>query len=182
VQTQPAAAEANRLQVYASRHVSRSALLIFSDGIAPGPLDEHRHVHNVVVRSYYVARDSVGQRNVPALRVKSLTRSGTSLVFDDEEVMPGIEDLQVQFGIAAVGDFSGRATRYVDPGHADVPLSQVVSVRLWVRIRSDEAEPLFQDTRTYTYAGIVYMPAGGERHFRRAVMARTLTLRNARLS
>ena len=178
VETQASSAESNRLQIYASRNTSRSAQYLFFDGNAPGPLDENREVHNLVVRSYYVARDSVGQRDFPALRVKSLTRSGTGLVFDEDEVMAGIEDLQVQFGISAKA--SGRATHYVDPDSTELPAAQVVSVRIWLRLRADQPEPTFVDARTYRYANVTYTPAGSARNFRRVLMSRTITLRNAR--
>ena len=194
VETQPGTAEANRVQIYASRHTSRSSQLMFADGNAPGVIDEHHRVHNLVVRVYYVASDSVGQRNFPALRVKSLTRSGTNVIFDEDEVMPGVEDLQVQFGIAAGGASSdaagsaastfgatgGRVARYVDPGSPDLRWAQVVCVRVWLRIRADVPEPTFVDARTYRYANVVFTPSGAERNYRRVLITRTTTLRNAR--
>jgi Tfp pilus assembly protein PilW len=178
VETQTSAAEANRLQIYASRNTSRSVQYMFSDGTAPGPVDDDHRVQNLVVRTYYVARDSVGQRGFPALRVKSLTRSGTGLIFDEDEVMAGIEDLQVQFGVCADG--TGRATHYVDPDSPELTAAQVVAVRIWLRVRADQPEPTFVDARTYRYASVAYTPAGAERNFRRVVMSRTITLRNAR--
>jgi type IV pilus assembly protein PilW len=178
VETQTSAAEANRLQIYASRTTSRSAQHLFSDGKTPGPVDESHEVHNLVVRTYYVARDSVGQKDFPALRVKSLTRSGTGVIFDEDEVMAGIEDLQVQFGICADG--SGRATHYVNPDSPELSSAQVVAVRAWLRVRADQPEPTFVDTRTYRYANVAYTPAGAEQNFRRVLMSRTITLRNAR--
>jgi hypothetical protein len=180
VETRSSLPEANRLQVYASRNSSLSEQLLFADGTAPGALDDDHRVQNLVVRTYYVARDSVGQRDFPALRVKSLTRSGTSAVFDEDEVMPGIEDLQVQLGIAAAGNSDGRAVRYVNPDFTDLPWVQVVSVRMWLRLRADLPEPTFTDARTYEYANVSYRPAGDESHYRRVLMARTITLRNAR--
>jgi type IV pilus assembly protein PilW len=180
VQTQSSPAEGGRLQVYASRHTSRSSQWLFADGTPPGPVDDDHRVHNVVVRGYYIARDSVGQRDYPALRVKALTRSGASLVFDDEEVMTGVEDLQVQFGISAPGDVPGRVARYVDPDFPELASAQVVAVRLWLRIRADEPEPFFTDTKIYSYADVSYTPAGTARNFRRVLMTRTITLRNAR--
>jgi len=171
-------AEANRLQVYAIRDTSRSAQFLFADGNAPGPLDDDHEVHDFLVRTYYVARDSVGRRGVPALRVKSLTRVGTGLAFDEDEVMTGVEDLQVQFGVSVDG--SGRASHYVNPDSSELPAAQVVSVRVWLRVRADEAEPTFVDTRTYRYADIEFTPAGAERNFRRVLMSRAITLRNAR--
>ncbi len=178
VATQTAVAEANRLQIYASRDRSHSAQYLFVDGNAPGPIDDDHEVHNVVIRAYYVARDSVGRRDVPALRVKSLTRSGAGLIFDEDEVMTGVEDLQVQFGVSAEG--SGRASHYVNPDSPELPGAQIVSVRVWLRVRADEAEPSFVDTRTYRYADVEFTPSGAERNVRRVLMSRTMTLRNAR--
>ncbi|MEJ1966738.1 MAG: PilW family protein [Gammaproteobacteria bacterium] len=178
VETQTSDAEANRLQIYASLSTSRSAQSLFADGNAPGPIDESHRVHNFVVRTYYIARDSVGQRDFPALRVKSLTRSGTSLIFDEDEVMAGIEDLQVQFGIGSEG--TGRATHYVDPDSPELSAAQVVAVRIWLRVRADRPEPTFVDSRIYRYANVTYTPAGADRSFRRVLMSRTVTLRNAR--
>jgi type IV pilus assembly protein PilW len=199
VATQSSAAEAGRIQVYAARLASRTAQLLFADGNAPGLVDADHRVHDIVVRTYYVAKDSVGQRNFPALRVKSLTRSGTSVLFAEDEVMPGVEDLQVQFAVDTgdhdndgavdaaadsdndgVPEPSGRATRYVNPDFADLPRVQVVAVRVWLRIRSDEPETGFVDATTYRYANVVYTPTGVERSFRRVLMSRTVALRNAR--
>jgi type IV pilus assembly protein PilW len=182
VQTQASDADANRLQLYASLNTSQSAQWMFADGNAPGSLDQRHRVHNVVVRSYYVARDSVGRRDFPALRVKSLVRSGAGLAFDDEEVMSGVEDLQVQLGVAAEGAFDGRAVRYLDPDSLELPWLQVVAVRLWLRVRADARDVTFDDDRIYRYADVQFAPEGAERAFRRVLMSRTITLRNARTS
>ena len=171
VATEPGKPEAGRIQVYASRFTSLTRQLMFADGHAPGVIDANHRVHDVVVRSYYVAQDSVGQKDFPALRVKTLTRSGMNAVFADDEVMPGIEDLQVQFGIG---------THYVDPDSPDLPGAQVVAVRIWLRVRADEPEAAFDDTKIYRYANITFTPTGAERRYRRALMSRTVTLRNAR--
>jgi type IV pilus assembly protein PilW len=191
--------EAGRLQIYASRLRSRTSHLLFADGNEPGPLDADNRVHNLIVRTYYISQSSVGRPGLPALRVKTLTSSGGQPVFDDEEVMPGVEDLQVQFGIDT-GDYNndgiidpgadmnrdgipesdGRATRYVNPDFADLGRYQIVSVRLWVRVRAEQAEQGFRDIRPYRYASVDYTPSGAEQNFRRVLMSRTITLRNAR--
>ncbi|MGQ0836089.1 MAG: PilW family protein [Gammaproteobacteria bacterium] len=200
VSTQPsAAAELGRLQVYASRLRSRTSHLLFADGNAPGVVDADNQVHDLVVRTYYISQSSVGRTGYPALRVKTLTRIAGEPAFDDEEVMPGVEDLQVQFGIDT-GDYDndgvidagtdinsdgipesdGRATRYVDPDFPDLARYQVVAVRLWVRVRAEQPEPGLTHPRPYRYARVEYTPAGAEQNFRRVVMSRTITLRNAR--
>jgi type IV pilus assembly protein PilW len=184
VATEPGTPEAGRIQIYASRFTSLTRQLMFADGTAPGIVDADHHVRDFIVRSYYIARDSVGQKDFPALRVKTLTRSGANAVFDDDEVMPGIEDLQVQFGIdsRAGEQRAGRATRYVNPDFVDLPRVQVVAVRVWLRVRSDEPEADFDDTKTYEYANVSYTPAGADRRYRRTLISRTVTLRNARTS
>jgi len=199
-ETEPSAPESSRLQIYASRFTSRTAQLLFVDGNAPGVVDTDHRIHNFVVRTYYIARDSVNRTAFPALRVKSLSRSGVNLVFDEDEVIPGVEDLQIQFGIDT-GDYNndgvidtaadpdrdgivdpnGRATRYVNPDFPDLPRYQVAAVRIWLRIRAEESEVGFIDDRTYRYADVVYTPSGGARNFRRALMSRTVAVRNARM-
>jgi type IV pilus assembly protein PilW len=194
-----AAAEGGRLQIYASRLRSRTAQLLFADGVPPGALDDDNRLHNLVVRAYYVSEDSVDRPGHPALRVKSLTRIGGNPAFLDTEVMPGVEDFQVQFGIDT-GDYDndgdvdpaadvngdgipesdGRATRYVNPDFPDLDRVQVVSVRVWIRLRSEQPERGFVDDRTYRYADVEYTPTGDERHFRRLLLSRTIALRNAR--
>jgi type IV pilus assembly protein PilW len=193
------AAEAGRVQIYASRFSSRTSQLLFADGNAPGPVNADNRIHDLRVRSYYIAQDSVDRPGLPALRVKSLTRIGGAPGFLDSEVMPGVEDLQVQFGIDS-GDYDndgvidsavdqnndgipesdGRATRYVNADFPGLDRLQVVSVRIWLRVRAEQLEPGFVDNRTYRYADVEYTPAGAERAFRRVLVARTVTLRNAR--
>ncbi len=198
-ETRDALPEAGRLQIFASRLDSLAGQFVFADGNAPGVTDANHRVLNLVVRSYYIARDSVSRPGFPALRVKSLTRSGGSIGFDEDEVMTGIEDLQVQFGIDT-GDYDndgmidpgadknrdgipetgGRATRYVAPDYPDLVRFQVVAVRVWLRVRADEPETGFSDDRTYRYADIAYRPAGADRAYRRALISRTIAVRNAR--
>lgn len=198
--TEPvAAAEAGRLQIYASRLRSRTAQALFADGVSPGAIDADNRLHDLVVRAYYVAADSVDRPGQPALRVKSLTRIAGSPAFLDTEVMPGVEDFQVQFGIDT-GDYDndgnvdpavdvngdgipesdGRATRYVNPDFPDLARMQVVSVRVWIRLRAEQPDRGFVDDRTYRYADVEFTPTGDQRNFRRLLLSRTIALRNAR--
>jgi type IV pilus assembly protein PilW len=200
VATQPvAAAVAGRLQVYAPRLRSRTAHFMFADGNAPGIVDTNNQLYDFVVRRYYVSQDSVGRPGYPALRVKTLTSNAAGPFFRDDELMPGIEDLQVQFGIDT-GDYNadgnidpgfdvnddtipetnGRATRYVDSTFPGLGRFQIVSVRVWIRARADQPEVGYTDSTPYVYANKNYVPAGDEQRYRRVLMSRTITLRNAR--
>jgi hypothetical protein len=146
-------------------------------------------VNDLLVNTYYVDRDSTHRFGLPALRRHALIAGPA---FSSDEIIPGIEDMQVQFGIDPSGS-SGSAQRYVNP--AAVPLgAQVVSVRIWLLVRAENPEVGFRDNRTYEYAdrasatgttadlnaanaaGRAYVPADG---FRRLLVSRTIQIRNS---
>ena len=146
-------------------------------------------VNDLVVNTYYVDRDSTHRFGLPALRRHALIAGPA---FSSDEIIPGIEDMQVQFGIDPTGS-SGSAQRYVDP--AAIPIgAQVVSVRIWLLVRAENPEVGFRDNRTYQYAdratatgttadlnaanaaGRAYVPADG---FRRLLVSRTIQIRNS---
>ena len=152
--------------------------------------------NGLVVNSYYIDEDSETREGLPSLRRKSLGAAGGAAVVRDEEIIQGVEDLQVQFGIDT-GDYDnygvidpgldadsngipdaprGIATRYVDPDALPVGF-QVVSVRIWLMMRSAQFEAGFVDGRTYDYAGKSVTPNDGNR---RMLVSRTIQLRNAR--
>ena len=195
----PVDLQAGRLQIFASRLNSQKSQPLFVDGVAPATIDDDNRIHDLLVRTYYVSRDSEGRPGFPALRMKALGSAGGAPAFDDTEIMAGVEDLQVQFGIDT-GDYDndgvidpeadvnddgipesdGRATRYVSPDFPGLDRLQVVSVRLWLRMRGEQPEPEIDDRRTYRYADVEYTPAGDERRFRRMLLTRTIMLRNSR--
>ena len=175
----PARPLAGRLQLYTRRLESHAVTDLFADGRAPGPGDSNAEVRDLEVHMYYVANDSVERRQWPALRVKALTESHGAAQFRDEEVLPGVEDLQVELGIR-------------DPGAADAPLCFVApdfpalrerivyAVRLWLRIRADRTEPGYFDSRPLRYAGVEFVPDERESRQRRVLIQRTVALRNVR--
>jgi prepilin-type N-terminal cleavage/methylation domain-containing protein len=199
-------ATANRLQVYASRLQTLDTQLFFN-GTAPGPVTPTMaSVRDLIVDSYYVSQNSQGLAGFPALRVKRLnfivpgSAPGAS-DFVDDEVMSGVEDFQVQFGIDT-GDYDndgvidpgidsngdgvpdltdGFTTRYVNPDSPLATTGQIVAVRLWLRIRGDQIEPGFMDPGPYNYADVVnWVPNATERKYRRILVMKTIMLRNAR--
>lgn len=170
---------AGRLQLYSRRLQSHAALELFADGRAPGPTDDDAEIRDLEVRSYYVANDSVGRRRWPALRVKSLTESRGAAQFRDEEVMPGVEDLQVEFGVRDPADPDARVS-FVAPDHPRLRERIVVAVRLWLRIRADRTEPGYFDARTLRYSDTSFEPSGVETRHRRLLVERTVSLRNLR--
>ncbi len=149
-------------------------------------------INDLIVHSYYVDRDSTTAANLPTLFRKSLNVTPT---FVDEEILPGVEDMQVQFGIDPSGT-SCTASQYVNPlAAAAVPAAaQIVAVRIWLLLRADAIEPGYVDNRTYVYgnratatgtvtsltgtntAGRAYRPGD---NYRRLLISRTIMIRNA---
>jgi type IV pilus assembly protein PilW len=168
---------AGRLQLYSQALATMGPLLLFSDGRAPGPVDANHVVRDLEVRSYYVANNSVERPGWPALRVKALTEAAGAAQFRDEEVLTGVEDLQVEFGVAHADSGSTRV-HYVAPGVALAPGDRIVAVRLWLRIRSDVTEPGFQDDTALSYANVHFAPSPAEARHRRILIERTVALRN----
>jgi len=149
-------------------------------------------VNDLVVHAYYVDKDSSTAANLPTLYRKSLNTTPT---FADEEILPGVEDMQVQFGIDPTGT-TGIVTQYVDAVNAATlpATAQIIAVRIWLLLRADSIETGFTDNRTYAYgnrtlaAGTVaslltggaarkaYAPRDG---YRRLLVSRTIMIRNA---
>ncbi len=162
-----------------------SAGLLFDNGVEPG-LALPTETRDVIINAYYVGMSSFDP-NLPALRRLSLVDGGTQGQLQDEEVIPGIENLQVQFGLDTNNDRS--VDRYVDGDHAlAAPGSdaQIVAVRLWVLVRSEanESGVGFTDTAVYTPPDANLAPirpgvtAGIPAEFRRLAAGKTVFLRN----
>ena len=170
----PSTPRAGRLQIYSRRLESQSPIDLFSDGRAPGGVGADHAIRDLEVRTYYISNDSVGRPGWPALRVKALTESGGAAQFRDEEVMPGVEDLQVELGVAGS---DGRAI-YVAPDDPSTRTARIVAVRLWLRVRADDTESGYIDARPLDYAGRIFQPTPLEARHRRILIERTVALRN----
>ena len=166
---------AGRLQVLGNRLRTHAAVTLFADGLPPEPADAHTEVRDIEIHTWYVANNSVGRPGWPALRVKTLTESRGAAQFRDEEVLPGVEDLQVEFGISD----NSHATRFVPPDSVLLRDQRVSAVRLWLRIRADTTERGFVDTRVLEYSDASFEPSASEASQRRLLLERTVALRNA---
>ena len=140
------------------------------------PLSETRAL---VVNGYYVGQDSDERAGTPSLRRKQLDLQGGAPTIFDLQIVPGVEDLQVEFG----GDFNDdqNADYFVQPNVAIPAGDQIVAVRVWLLVRAEQQETGFVDGRTYEYASRVgagaYVPNDA---FRRVLVTKTIALRNTR--
>lgn len=133
----PVAAENGRLQLLVNRF-DDSSRFILADGTLPpaAALQPDRlQLHNLEMRSYYIANDSDGQPGLPALRVKTLTRIAGRPSFLDTEVIAGIDDLQLQLQTrdarvrAVQVSLRARSTASTAPLHRTLGGSRLVALR-----------------------------------------------------
>jgi type IV pilus assembly protein PilW len=146
--------------------------------------------HRLIVNGYYVDQTS-SVAGMPSLRRKTLQAGGG---IADEEVLVGVEDMQIQFGVDS--DIPGTAVvpnpnrgavdRYVNPDDPLIdptnagfdPNAEVLAVRVWLRLRGERVENGLIDNTDYEYADQDFGTfADG---FRRVLVSKTIYLRNAR--
>lgn len=187
---QPVLPEAGRLQIQSTRIQGE----LFETDTVPAafqPITNHpitgvpsSGTHNLMVNSYYVSPTSTLIPGVPTLRRKTLTvRSGAPFI-EDQEVAPGVENIQLQLGIDV--DADNTVDRYVNPGDdvynpaaaGYIPGVRVITARVWIIVRSVTTEFGLRDARTYQ-PGNANMGQMND-SFRRLQVSKTILLRNAR--
>lgn len=184
VEEAPSAPAPDRLQVQSARF--QEGRLFLGEGVPAGYSATTSETYRLVVNGYYVSPTSslsTADDPVPSLRVKTLV-DGPRI--EDREVLPGVEDLQIQLGIDTDPPGSpGRGTidRYVNPGDplldaSAYPDVRVLAIRVWLRVRSERPEPGFTDSSGYSYADRDDPPPNDG--YRRIVLSKTIYLRNAR--
>ena len=187
---QPVALEAGRLQLQ-STHIQGE---LFEVGAVPGaflPVTNNpitgapsSATHNLMVNSYYVSPTSALIPGVPTLRRKTLTVRNGAPFIEDQEVAPGVENIQLQLGIDL--DEDNTVDRYVNPGDdvynpaaaGYVPGARVMTARIWILVRGVTTEFGLQDGRNYQPANANIGTVNDS--FRRLQVSKTILLRNAR--
>lgn len=184
----PSTVTSGRLLVCSTRTIGQ--LVENSAACAPAPIGQ---VNDLIVNAYYIGRDEDQRPGLPTLRRWALTptKSAGSYQMAEASIVPGVEDMQIQYGIDPTGT-RGTAARYVNPEEATA--GQIVSVRLWLLVRSETPEPDFTDDNVYEYGdrdqdtgttanlndtgagGRAYAPAD---NFRRLLVSKTYQIRNS---
>ncbi|HNP37138.1 MAG TPA: PilW family protein [Woeseiaceae bacterium] len=160
---------------------------LFDDITVPAMFDPATsETHNLQVNSYYVAQPSANNLvpNVPTLRRKTLVVNGGVSSIIDQEIAPGVENLQVQLGIDV--DQDNTVDRYVNPGDeiydpaaaGYVPGARVMTARIWLVVRGINIELGIKDDRDYE-PGNVDLGTFND-NFRRLQVSKTILLRNSR--
>lgn len=148
---------------------------IFQGAAVPSnPFAVDAEDHALIVHVYYIRPYSYSATDgIPMLRRKVLSAASGGATIADEEVAPGVEDLQVQFGVDA--DADGDVDSYVDATSAAFDIAEVRAVRFWLLLRAEEAERDYTDAATYEYGTTMVTPADA---YRRLLVSSTVLLRN----
>ena len=187
---QPSPLEEGRLQIQSTRIQGE---LFESDDVPAAfvPVTNHpitgaptSATHNLIVNSYYVSPTSTLIPGVPTLRRKTLTVRAGAPFIEDQEVAPGVENIQLQLGIDV--DEDNTVDRYVQPGDeiynpsaaGYVPGARVMTARIWLVVRGVTTEFGLQDNRSYN-PGNANLGTMND-SFRRLQVSKTILLRNAR--
>ncbi|MDH5502076.1 MAG: PilW family protein, partial [Gammaproteobacteria bacterium] len=154
-------------------------------GVIPTAFDPAAsETHDLLINSYYVATDSALIPGSPTLRRKSLQTLGGAPTIVDQEIAPGVQNMQLQFGVDV--DEDNTVDRYVNPGDpildpadaAFIPGSRVITARIWLVVQGVEREAGIQDTRNYSPGDVALGNFNDAR--RRIQVSKTILLRNAR--
>ncbi len=145
---------------------------LFVGGAMPIPsgFNPTDSIHEVITHVYYVSPNSSAGNGIPALNRLELV-VGPTLV--NQELITGVEDLQVQLGIDTDND--GSVNSYVNPGSAALAGATIIANRAWVRVRGERVDFDYTDDATYEYADRSIAPNDS---FRRMLLSKTLRFRN----
>ena len=178
----PVPLQNGRLQIQTTRIQGE----IFDDGNIPPQFDPlQSETHNLMVSSYYVDANSDLIPGVPTLRRKVLGIQGGNSTIFDQEIAPGVENLQIQLGIDMNED--NTVDQYVNPGDeiynpeapGYFPGARVLTARIWLVVRGLTREAGIEDQRAYTPGDVNLGTFNDE--VRRMQVSKTILLRNTRI-
>ena len=126
--------------------------------------DQPQSVRELQAYAYFVGDSgrTCNGAQVPSLFRVRLNDNGQPVT---EELLPGVDNLQVQYG---------EAGQYVD-ADAVANWDNVVTARIWLLVRAECAENSFNDGRTYTMGDQVITPND---NFRRQLYSSVVMVRN----
>jgi type IV pilus assembly protein PilW len=138
--------------------------------------DKRARVSRATLVRYYIANDATTSE--PGLFRQTWNRSSNAVV--TELLVPGIENMQITYGVDDNGDFA--VDRYVNAGTADVTdgtvdnWDKVIAVRVGLLGRSATANAPETDTQTYVLNGTTIAAANDKR--KRRTLEATVFIRN----
>jgi type IV pilus assembly protein PilW len=132
--------------------------LVFKGASVPAPYtSKESNTHVFVTHAYYISAQSQADNNTPALRRISIVPGPDRL---DEEIIPGVESMQIELGIDQNGD---RTVDLYTSNKALLAGESPLAARITLTLRAQQREQ-----------GV------GTDNFRRTTLTKTIELRNQR--
>lgn len=130
--------------------------------------------HELAANAFYIGNTqrSCLTQPIPALFRKTLNSHG---VPEAEELVSGIEDLQLQYGLDS--DHNGAVDLYTDAS-AISQWQQVIAIKLWILARAECPEADYKNSHTYILGNKTFAPRD---NYRRQLHSTTVALRNRAL-
>tara|TARA_R110000824_G_scaffold318073_2_gene505269 strand:+ start:7079 stop:8200 length:1122 start_codon:yes stop_codon:yes gene_type:complete len=126
-------------------------------------------------QAFYIGTSAVGD-GIPALfrMILSLDEANEAAIVNSEELVQGVELMQISYGVDLVGD-DGLADQYMDASNGSMDWDAVVSVRINLRMRSIYG--VYSDNVVYgEFMGIADTDISDR--FMRQIIGTTIQLRN----
>jgi len=132
--------------------------------------------HLLYARAYYVSNytDTAGDGR-PSLRRVDLVPGATGPTVEDQLILPGVEDFQVQYGVDTDGD--KWVDQYVN-ADAVTKWSKVFAAKIWVLVRAEHKETGLDTKQSFSLGGKVAVDLGGVDGYRRLLLSSVVRLRN----
>lgn len=174
----------NAGQVYVIGDVNGGSL--FFGNTQPGAANyspSTRGVHAVNAYAYFVAQrsfDSGATWQPTLMRVETFpVSSATTTAFSVRrvEIIPGIEDMQIEIGRDTTGDNQADTWSNADTG---TDYSTVKALRIWLLIRAEDIDMSFNPNGTAITYNLGQQDVTRNDRFRRMVLTRTIRLLNNR--
>lgn len=105
-----------------------------------------------VVDRFHIANNASGE---PSLFCQNT--NPTTGVVTDNELLPGVESMQILVGVDTDADKSPNT--YLQWNDAAVNLDQVIALRISLQLRTDDGILTVADSNAYNHFGTVYAPA-----------------------
>ena len=162
--------------------LSNQDMGILSDGAETPPTDEvpGGRAWEYQVHAYYIRKDS-DPDEPPSLSRKTLQWNGSAMAMQTQEVVSGIEEMRLLFGVDSGSDGSLDSFFEAQDINSSTTFDwdDVGAVQVYLLVRSDEEDHDFTDTRTYNLGAGSAVTRPGD-HYHRTVIHTTISLRNPR--
>lgn len=98
-----------------------------------------------------------------------------------QDLVQGVENIHYLFSYDSDGDGEVDALGDADAVDTAGAWNQVMSLQVYMLVRSDVADPNYTDEKTYNLGDISFTPSGNARNLRRVLLNTDIAMRNPRL-